>query len=67
MTLEKLEEIKKDNWKICNIKNNEIGADNLGLPLYKTVFIDPPINYQLIRVIEPLGVAILEDLDHAEQ
>jgi len=65
MTLEKLEQIKKANWKICKIKNNEIGVDELGLPLYEIEYIDPPINYQLVRVIEPLGVAILEDKDYA--
>jgi len=66
MTLEQLEQIKKANWKICKIKSNEIGVDELGLPLYETVYIDTPVNYQLVRVIEPLGVAILEDLDHVE-
>lgn len=44
----------------------KVGTDENGLPIFETQYINPPINYKLVRVIEPYNGAVLEDLDYVK-
>ena len=56
----------KPNQKIVSIEYKQNGEDELGIPSYEIAYKNPPKNFRLERMIEPLKIAILEDLDYKE-
>lgn len=57
---------KKGQWVAVDTQSKVTGTDELGLPVFQTVFENEPQNYKLVRLIEPYNGAILEDLDYKE-
>jgi len=56
--------VSKPNLKVCDFTYTQNGTDELGLPTYQIDYVTPPVNYKLIRTIDSLKVAILEDLNY---
>ena len=54
----------KPELKVCDFIYTQIGTDEIGLPVYRVDYSNTPTNYKLVRVIEDLKIAILEDLDY---
>ena len=54
----------KPELKVCDFNYTQTGTDEIGLPTYKIDYADAPTNYKLVRIIEDLKIAILEDLDY---
>lgn len=66
MTAEKRQELLnllKQNEVLVDLQNIENGTDERGFPTFKTEYINPPLNYKLVRIIAPYLVAVLEDLN----
>lgn len=61
---EELEKVISDDMVIVDIDIIKIGVDGMGLPKFEARYINPPKNHNLIRLIEPYGGAILQDLDY---
>ena len=69
MTKDEIRELiakSNPNYKACDYELEQIGTDELGLPVFKTVYLNPPTNFKHVRTLEKPKVAILEDLDYVE-
>lgn len=53
-----------ENEKVCDFEYIESGTDYNGYPIYTIKYTEPPLNYSLVHLIEPLKIAILKDLDY---
>jgi hypothetical protein len=61
-----IEKALKSNQVAVDTRSIKTGTDENGLPVFKTQYIEPPLNYKLIRLIEPYNGAVLQDLDYVE-
>lgn len=57
----KIDEVAVDTQTV------KIGTDSEGYPVFEIRFEKPPVNYQLVRLIEPWNGAILKDLDYKDE
>ena len=55
----------KDDEVVVNISYECVGKDRSGKKINRIVYDNPPLNYQLIQIIEDKKTAILKDLDYA--
>ena len=62
---EEVQQELKDDEVIVNISYECIGKDINGKNINRIVYDNPPLNYQLIQIIEDKKTAILRDLDYA--
>ena len=64
MTIEEINALLTNaKQKAINFNYVEIGKDDLGLPIYEIKYIDNPFtSFKLVRLIEALKIAIVEDL-----
>ncbi len=53
----------KENQVVVNFEYKQIKSDN-DFPIFEIIYINPPLNYKLIKEIEAFNVAILENLDY---
>ena len=65
-TKEDIQKLLKKDEIIVNFKYTIDGKDGDNYPLFKIDFIDPPKNYQLVNIIEPLKIAVLRDFNYAQ-
>ena len=64
--LNKIKKNLKTNQILVDINYEQTGEDELVIPIFKIVYKNPPQNFRLVKMIEPLKVAILETLDYVE-
>lgn len=57
---------KTGEWVAVDTQAKTTGTDELGLPVFATIYENAPQNYKLVRIIEPYNGAILHDLDYVE-
>lgn len=62
MTKQNLEQLLKKNEVITDFKRVQQGTDQDGYPTYEVVYINPPKNFRLVKFLDGLDCAILEDL-----
>ena len=62
---EEVQQELKDDEVIVNISYECIGKDKSGKKVNRIVYDNPPLNYQLIQIVEDKKTAILRDLDCA--
>ena len=61
-----IEKVLKGGQVAIDTRSVKTGTDENGLPIFETQYIEPPLNYKLIKLIEPYNGAVLEDLDYVE-
>ena len=62
---EEVQQELKDDEVIVNISYECVGKDKSGKKVNRIVYDDPPLNYQLVQIIENKKIAILRNLDYA--
>jgi hypothetical protein len=57
----------KPNLGVYDTQHRNDGTVDIdGLPIFEIVYEKPPENFRLVRVVEHLKCAVLEDLDYVE-
>jgi hypothetical protein len=57
----------KPHLKVYDTQHRNTGTvDKDGLPIFEIVYEKPPESFKLIRVVEHLKCAVLEDLNYVE-
>ncbi len=66
MTQSQLEAIKKADEVVTGFTYVENGTDQNGYTMYKIIYTEKPLNFQLVHIDVDSKLAILKDLDYVQ-